>query len=254
MGQPKTLIWDCELKPNVVSAWSLFKPTIGINQIIEPAGIICFAWQWLGEDKTRFSSEWDATGHSGMIAKLHSLFDEADVIAGYNSTGFDNKHANAEFLVAGLTPPSPYKQVDLYREVRKNFNLPSRKLDYICTRLGLGSKVAHSGMGLWNEVVRPSSVKSGKAARAKMREYCMGDVDLTVDLYRILEPWLMPGINAGLFTDEDEPVCTNCGSKELQRRGWAYTTHLRYRRFQCQSCFRWLKSKTAEKSSELRPV
>ena len=248
----KTLIWDCELKPNVVSAWSLFKPTIGINQIIEPAGIICFAWRWLGEDKTRFSSEWDSSGHDGMIRKLHDLFNEADVVAGYNSAGFDNKHANAEFLTAGLAPPAPYRQIDLYREVRRNFNFPSRKLDYICTRLGLGSKVAHSGMGLWNEVLRPSSVAAGKAAKSKMREYCMTDVDLTVDLYRILEPWLTPGVNAALFVDDDMPRCSNCGSAELQRRGWAYTTHLRYRRYQCNQCLRWLRSKRSEKVAEMR--
>ena len=254
MAGPKTLVWDCELKPNVVSAWSLFKPTIGINQIIEPAGIICFAWRWLGEEKTHFISEWDSGGYEGMIRKLHSLMDEADVVAGYNSQGFDNKHANAAFLLSNLAPPSPYKQVDLYREVRRNFNLPSRKLDYICTQLGLGSKVSHSGMSLWNEVVRPSSVKAGKEARATMKRYCMADVDLTVDLYRILEPWLTPGVNAGLFTDEDEPVCTNCGSADLQRRGWAYTTHLRYRRFRCNGCSRWLRSKRSERVAELRPV
>lgn len=253
MVGPKTLIWDCELKPNVVSAWSLFKPTIGINQIIEPSGIICFAWRWMGEKKTEFSSEWDG-GHAKMVKTLHKLFDEADVVAGYNSTGFDNKHANAEFLWAGLAPPAPYKQIDLYREVRRHFNMPSRKLDYICTRLGLGSKVSHSGMGLWNDVLRPESKEAGVKARKLMERYCRQDVDLTTDLYRILEPWLSPGVSAGLFTDEDDPVCTNCGSGDLQRRGWAYTTSLRYRRFQCQSCLRWLRSKNSEKTAELRPL
>lgn len=253
MDGPKTLIWDCELKPNVVSAWSLFKPTIGINQIIEPAGIICFAWRWHGEAKTRFCSEW-GDGYSGMISKLHGLFSDADVIAGYNSTAFDNKHANAAFVLEGLAPPAPYKEIDLYREVRKNFNFPSRKLDYIATQLGLGGKVAHSGMGLWNEVLRPSTASSGRQARALMKKYCMTDVDLTVDLYDILLPWLSPGVNAGLFIDEDDPACTNCGSRELQRRGWAYTTHARYRRYQCQACLRWLRSKRCERTGELRPV
>jgi hypothetical protein len=250
---PKTLIWDCELKPNVVSAWSLFKPMIGINQVIEPAGIICFAWRWHGQKKTHFLSEWD-DGYSVMVGKLHDLFDEADVVAGFNSNSFDNKHANAAFVLEGLAPPSPYKQVDLYREAKKHFNFPSRKLDYIATQLGLGSKVQHSGMSLWNEVLRPSTDESGRKARALMRRYCIGDVDLTADLYDRLLPWVTPGVSAGLFVDESEPVCTNCGSADLNRRGYAYTTVARYRRFQCRNCLRWLRSKSSDKVSELRPV
>lgn len=256
MGEtPKTLIWDCELKPNVVSAWSLFKPTIGINQIIEPAGIICFAWRWHGEKKTGFSSEWD-DGYSGMIEQLHSLFSEADVVAGFNSTSFDNKHANAAFVTEGLAPPAPYRQVDLYREARKHFNFPSRKLDYLAGTLGLGNKVQHSGMSLWNEVVRPSSEESGRKARALMKKYCIGDVDLTVDLYDRMLPWLSPGVNAALVADDDDSVlrCTNCGSDKVQRRGFAYTTAARYRRFRCSDCLKWLRSKSSDRIAELRPV
>lgn len=252
MSKPKTLIWDCELKPNIVSAWSLFKPVIGIGQLIEPARIICFAWRWHGEKKTNFSSEWDDS-YSGMVKKLHNLFSSADVVAGFNSNSFDNKHANAAFLLEGLAPPSPYKQVDLYREARKHFALPSRKLDYIVQELGIGAKTPHSGMNLWNEVVRPSSDESGAKNRALMRTYCENDVDLTVELYDRLLPWLTPGVCAGLMS-EDELACTNCGSVEVHRRGWAYTTAGRYRRFQCQSCLRWLRSARSDRVSELRPA
>lgn len=248
---PKTLIWDCELKPNVVSAWGLFKPTVAINQIIEPAGIICFAWRWYGEKRTKFASEWGEGGYSGMIARLHELFDAADVVAGYNSTGFDNKWANSAFLLEGLAPPSPYKQVDLYKEVRKNFNLPSRKLDYVAQQLGLGAKVAHSGMGLWNTVLRGEG-EAQERARKLMRKYCMTDVDLTVELYSQLLPWVSPGVSAGLFCDEDDPVCSNCGSANLQSRGFAYTTYLRYRRWQCQDCLRWLRSSRSEQTAKMR--
>lgn len=253
MSQPRTLIWDCELKPNVVSAWSLFKPTIGINQIIEPAGIICFAWRWHGEKKTGFSSEWD-DGYSAMVRKLHDLFSEADVVAGFNSTSFDNKHANAAFVVENLDPPAPYRQIDIYREARKQFNFPSRKLDYIAGVLGLGHKVQHSGMSLWNEVVRPSSEESGRKARALMKKYCIGDVDLTVDMYDRLLPWLTPGVNAGLVSDSDDPVCTNCGSSNVQRRGFGYTLAVRYRRFRCMDCAKWLRSRSSDRVAELRPL
>jgi len=249
---PRTLIYDIELAPNVVSTWSLFQPRVGINQIIEPSRIICFAYRWLGEKKTRFASEWD-DGYSQMIARLHALFDEADVVCGFNSVSFDDKHARAAFLVEGLAPPAPFKQLDLFREVRRQFNFPSRKLDYLCQRLGLGSKVKHTGQELWNEVLRPSSEESGVKARKLMERYCKTDVDLTVELYDTLSAWLSPALNAGLFVDSDEPVCPSCGSA-VQRRGWAYTTHLRYRRFYCSGCHRWSRAKSCDVSAELRPA
>lgn len=252
MSQPKTLIWDCELKPSIVSTWTLFKPMISIDKIIESAGIICLAYKWQGSDKTEFTSEW-GDGYSKMIATLHSLFEEADVVCGYNSTAFDVKHANAAFLLEGLSPPAPYKQLDLYLEVKKRFNFPSRKLDYICQRLGLGNKVHHSGQQLWNEVLRPTTEESGREARALMQRYCSTDVDLTSDLYDKLYPWLKVPINAGLFVNEDDPCCPACGGP-IQSRGYAYSTHLRYKRFFCPDCRSWSRGKRCDKTTELRTV
>jgi len=255
---PRTLVYDLELSPNVVSSWSLWNVNIGISQIIESQRIICFAYRWLGDgSKTGFRSEW-GDGYSEMISHLHSLFNEADVVCGYNSVGFDDKHSRAAFLTEGLSPPSPFKQLDLYQEVKKQFNFPSKKLDYVCTRLGLGGKVKHTGQELWNEVLRPSSEASGLKARKLMEKYCKTDVDLTVGLYKSLYPWLKVPINAGLFVeDEDAPVCPACG-RDVQSRGWAYTSTARYRRFYCNpdvgGCTRWSRGKKLDKNSELRSV
>jgi hypothetical protein len=251
MSGPRTLVYDIELAPNIVSAWNLFNTTISMNQIIEPCRIICFAWRWVGEKKTHFSSEW-TDGYSEMVATLHALFEQADVVCGYNSVGFDDKHARAAFLTEGLAPPSPFKQLDLYQQIKRQFNFPSKKLDYICQRLGLGHKVQHSGQSLWDEVLRPSSEDSGRKARNLMAKYCKTDVDLTADLYDLLYPWLKVPINAGLFVDDDEPCCRACGNKDVQRRGWAYTTDARYRRYYCPACHRWARGKNCDKMAELR--
>lgn len=254
MSKPKILIYDLELRPITVSTWSLFRPMIGINQIIDRGGIICFAYRWYGEKKAHVVTEWEPGGYSDMIAKLWSLFDEADAVCGFNNIGFDDKHSKAAFILEGLTPPSPFRQIDLLRVVRKHMNLPSRKLDYVSQQLGLGSKIKHSGMDLWNECVRPTTEESGRKARALMSKYCKQDVNLTYELYEKLLPWIDNGINAGLYMDDDVPLCVNCGSDKLQRRGFAYTAAVRYRRFQCQSCFKWLRSKSMEKTTELRPA
>lgn len=253
MSGPKTLVLDLETAPNIVSAWSLFKTTISINQILTPGRVICVGAKWVGDRTAKLFSEWDDDGHQGMIEAAWHLVNEADAIVSYNGIGFDRKWLNVEFLQAGLAPPSPAKDIDLLQTTRKQFMLPSRKLDYVAQTLNLGSKTSHSGMGLWNSVLHGEGEEREKARRL-MAKYCKQDVNLTEKLYLELLPWIDGHVNAGLFTDEDDPVCTNCGSGDLQRRGWAYTTHLRYRRFQCNSCMRWLRSKKSEKVAELRPA
>lgn len=249
----RILIYDLELAPNIVRAWSLFKPTIAINQIVEPTRIICFSYRWYGEKKSHIVTEWD-DGYENMIRRLWSLFDEADAICGYNSIGFDDKHSKAAFFLQGLTPPSPYRQIDLLRVVRKHMNLPSRKLDYVCQALGLGSKVKHSGMELWNNVIDPPDEETGRKARKLMAKYCRQDVDLTHDLYVKLLPWIDNGANAGLYLDDANPHCTSCGSGKVQRRGFAYTAACRYQRYQCMDCKKWLRSRRMDSTVDMRPT
>jgi transposase-like protein len=36
--------------------------------------------------------------------------------------------------------------------------------------------------------------------------------------------------------------CPNCGSVDIERRGYAYTTVSRFQRFVCKSCGKWSRS------------
>ena len=82
----KILLLDCETSPMSVYAWSLFKPHISINQIQDTSRTLCVAYKWLGEKKTHFLSEWT---HEDMIAQLHELLSEADIVITYNGNRFD---------------------------------------------------------------------------------------------------------------------------------------------------------------------
>lgn len=245
---------DIETRPNEVYSWSLWNQNHSTSQIIKPAGILSFAAKRLDKKAVEFHADWDENGHDGMIRRLHEIYDEADGIISYNGAKFDSKWIKGEFALAGLNPPSPLKEIDLLRTVRKNFNFPSRKLDYVAQQLGLGGKVQHSGQALWNECLRPTSEASGKRARALMRKYNIGDVKLTEQLYYRLLPWIDPGVNVALFADDGDPRCINCGSDHIQSRGYAYTTAVRYRRYQCQACGKWLRSRRMESTTPLRNV
>lgn len=248
---PKILVLDLETAAATVETFSLFKTTIGIGQIIDPVRVICFAARWHGEKKTMFHAEWDSS-HKDMISEAYELINEADFVVGWNSKGFDMKHLKAEFLKYGFSPPAPYRDIDLMLIARKNFRLMSNKLDWYAQQLGVGAKVKNGGMELWRELARPESEASLAKARKLMKKYNVADVDLTDELFKVMRPWI-DGVNVGLYVDDDKPVCPNCGSDKLQRRGWAYLTAGRYRRFRCE-CGRWCRDKSRESTTDMRFV
>ena len=191
----KTLFLDIETTPMQVYTWGLFDQNISINQIIKSTEMLCFGARWLGEKKVIFKSV-HHDGKKAMLEDLHKIMDEADVLVGWNSAGFDHKHINREFLENGMKPPSPVKDLDLMSITKSNFLFPSNKLDYVAQKLGVGSKVKHSGFSLWIKCMEGDE-KSWK----EMKAYQIQDVNLLVDLYDILIPWF---VTAGRVSSKEK--------------------------------------------------
>ncbi len=231
----KILFLDIETKPAVVSAWQTRDVNVAVNQIIRRGSIMCWAAQWYGSEDVIFDSEWTSS-YKKMIKHMHDLLNEADAVCHYNGTSFDMKELNRAFLLLKLPPPSPYKNIDLYRVVRQNFRFISNKLENISIELGIGEKVKHSGMHLWNDVE-----KKDPEARRMMEEYNRQDTALLIDLFEKLKPWLKNhSLNHNMFTDK--MVCPTCGSIKLQKRGYQKNHSYTYQRYQCQECATWFKS------------
>ena len=87
----RELIIDIETSPNLAYVWGLFKQNVALNQIEDTGEVISFAAKWRGEKKVHFASTYH-DGKEGMLDSAHALLDEADVVIGYNSKGFDMKH------------------------------------------------------------------------------------------------------------------------------------------------------------------
>lgn len=235
----KVLYLDIETAPTVADVWSLRDLSVGINQIKVQPRTIAFGYKWEGQKRAKFVSEYH-DGHQAMIEKAHELLDEADAMCGYNSQGFDAKHLNAEFVEAGLTPPSPYKHMDLYKVVRANFRWPSYKLQYVLTRLDLGSKLSHTGHSMWTDCLGDDEERKAKAW-ALMSRYCRQDVDVLPALKERLTPWLGNGFSPALYSPTGELACQKCGSSDLQSRGVAYTASRAYPQFRCNPCGGWTR-------------
>ena len=251
----RILTLDIETKPHLVYCFDIWNQNIGIEQIKEPGGTICWAARWLGEEKVRFASVFH-DGLEAMLRGIWDLLDEADVVMTYNGRKFDIPHLNRMFVVDGFGPPSPYQQIDLYMAVRKKFNFPSKKLDYICRELEVGRKVQHNGFPLWR-----GCMDGDPKAWAKMKRYNKRDVRLTEEVHDIIQPWIPSIPSHGAYDepifDEDGarvPVCPACGSTSLQPRGYAYTAQSKFPRYVCGDCGKWSRGTSREAKSNIVSV
>lgn len=245
----KTLLIDIETTPNLAHVWSLWQQNVGLSQLLESAELLCFAAKWHGAKRVEFASQFHDGKHE-MVERAHRLLDEADVVMHYNGTSFDMPHLNREFVQSGMEPPSPYKQVDLLRAVKRRFRFPSNKLDYVLRALDLPGKVGHAGHELWVKCMA-----GDPKAWNQMRRYNRRDVTALEDLAERLRPWI-PGLpNAALYSGEGhEDACPGCGSTELEKRGYAYTQTSAFQQYKCKGCGRWCRGGKALFKVDLREV
>lgn len=229
----KILALDIETAPNKAYVWGLYNQNIGINQIDEPGYVMCWAAKWLDDDKMMFASI-HKDGAKKMLAKIHKLLDQADAVLTYNGQKFDLPTLNREFLVEGMLPPSPYKHIDLYQTAKRMFRFVSNKLDWIVRSLGIGAKVKHQGHDLW-----AACMSGDKEAWKQMEEYNRMDVTIMEKLYHKMLPWLDRHPSHGSVNGD--ACCPKCGSQNLQMRGYAITTTMKYRRYQCKECGGWAR-------------
>lgn len=236
---PKVLFYDIETRPIVAEVWGLRDQNIGLNQIRETGGVLCFSAKWLGKSGVEFYSDW-THGHKGMLDAMHRLWGEADAICGYNNDSFDNKHMRAEFIKNGMEPPPPVASIDLYKTVRSQFRFDSNKLDFVSRQLGIGNKVKHQGHSLWTEVLQGDT-----KAQKMMERYCKQDARLTEALYKKLRPYIANHPNLGIGYGDS---CPACGSLSVQKAGNRYSRMYVTQRLHCTDCGHWYKGKSTRRA------
>jgi DNA polymerase elongation subunit (family B) len=242
----KILALDIETTPNLAHVWQLWNiNNVSLTQLQASSELLCFSAKWIGSSTVKFYSEWEH-GKQAMVQTAHELLDEADVALHYNGKRFDIPYLNKEFVTAGLTPPSPYQQIDLYQTVKRRFKFPSNKLDYVAQALGLEGKVSHTGHELWVKVMA-----GDEDARALMREYNERDTVLLEELYEKLLPWIPSHPNVALHAGK-ELCCTSCGSSKLQPRESSYTALSKFDQFQCLKCGSWMRNVTRAAGTTMR--
>jgi hypothetical protein len=231
----KILVYDIETAPNL--GWYYDKWREG-NIIKGEADwyMLCFAYKWLGTDTVhtvalpdfdRYSK--DPANDRDVVTELHRLFCEADVTVTHNGVSFDNKKANARFLVHRLPPPPPRKEIDTLQVARRQFGFTSNSLADLCRVLGLPAK-GDPGKGTWF-----GCMNGDMRAWARMQKYNAQDVKILEKLYLRLRPWMVNHPNLNAYGDRPAS-CPRCGHDKLIRRQWKYAGVTRRCQFQCTKC------------------
>lgn len=230
--KPKILVIDIETKPAKSYHWRFFKENIGVDQNIEPGGIICFGAKWFGNNEMFFHSEW-GDGHQEMIVAAWRLINEADAVVTFNGDRFDIPKLTGEFLLAGLPPAPPVASIDLIKTIKYKFGFDMNRLAFVAPLLKVGEKMKHEGFDLWVKVM-----DGDEKAQRKMERYCSRDVRITDRLYKKIRPYI---INHPALRSLGSAACPKCQSRKTQKRGLYRTACYHFQRFQCQDCGGWFK-------------
>jgi len=234
---PKILILDIETIPLTAYTWGLFDQNIALNQIKDEWAILSFAAKWL-DDKHIFymdqRKEKNIRNDKKLLKALWKLMDESDIILTQNGISFDIKKINARFLLNGMNPPSPSRQIDTLRIMRKNFALTSNKLEFatkaLCKKYKKLTNRKYSGFTLWSECM-----KGNQSAFKELEVYNKYDILSLQELYvDHLRKW-DTSINFSVYNDSNKPVCS-CGSTKIHKHQ-IYTNNIgRFQKYKCQNC------------------
>lgn len=232
---PKILFFDLETAASRGEYFDRSKE-YNIVRVTQDWFILMFSYKWLDEKTVHTESLWDY-GYNpkkpddwAVVEKLWLLFNQADVVVAHNGDNFDMKKSNTRFVVHGLKPPSPYRQIDTKKIAKKYFGFESNKLDELGRQLGLGRKLETGGYALW-EGCRDGDPASWKT----MAKYNKQDVVLLEQVYLRLRGWHKTHPNLSFFT-RNHAECTICHSEDIKRDGLEYYRGAVAQRYQCNDC------------------
>lgn len=241
--KPKILFADLEVSPSLGYTWTKWQTNI--IQFEKEWVLLSFSAKWAGgKHITKCLADYPgykpgSEDDKQLVVDLWNLLDEADIVVGHNWRKFDDKKANVRFMEHGLLPPRPYKVVDTLASAKKRFSYLSNKLDDLGQKLGVGRKVKTGGFETWL-----GCMQGDEKAWQLMKKYNKGDVELLIKVYEKLLPWIGDHPHVGILANLEDS-CRNCGSTNLQRRGFSVTATGRRQRFQCQNptCGTWMTGK-----------
>lgn len=243
----KILIVDIETSPIRAYTWGLWQQNIYLDQIISNWFMLTWSAKWLGQEEIMSAKltpgEVILEDDRRIVVRLWKLLDECDILVAHNGNSFDIPKMNSRFLVHGLNPPSPYKQVDTKVIAKNQFGFSSNKLQALAEIFGYEGKF-DTDFDLW-----AGCMQGDPESLAYMEEYNKQDVLVLENVYLKLRKYAKGHPNLDLYVDQEEATCPHCGSKHLHlmEDKYFYTQAVRYNTFRCEDCGAVSRSKVGVK-------
>lgn len=248
--KPKVIVLDIETSPILADVWGLWKNNVGLNQVRKNSEVLSYAAKDLGSDDIRYM---DRERHSEkvILKALMRELDRADIIIAHNGDKFDIPKIQGRALVHRIKPSSPFKTIDTLKVARREFGMPSNKLEFLLHVFGCKKqklkKREFIGHELWTECL-----KNNPKAWAEMKLYNTTDITSLEELYFAMRPYIKNHPNIGIYLESPETVCPKCGSSNVVKRGFAYTNLSKFQRFQCKDCGGYGRMRTNLVDKEVR--
>lgn len=233
---PRILLFDVETAPMRAYVWSRWKQDIHLNQTISEWFMIAWSAKWLYADEiigdVLTSDEAIQEDDSRIVKHLWELINEADIVIAYNGRRADIPWMNSRFIVHNLLPPKPYFLIDPIETAKKQFGFSSNKLDALAGYFGIEHKL-NTDFNLWKDCM-----EGNEEALYYMLEYNKKDVLILEEVYLRLRPWIKSHPNIGNYVSSTVPVCSICGSEQLELiHGQYYFTNVgKYALYRCKDC------------------
>ena len=238
--EPKIAIIDIETAPILSYIWSIWKPAFGTNMMERGSYVLSWAAKWLGEDEVFCDALCYQTGYdpaneddSQMLEGIWNILDEADFVVAHNGDKFDIKRLNTRFLLAGMRPPSPFKQIDTLKMVKRCFAFDSNRLEHLLQEMYGFGKDDSGGFDTWR-----GCMQGDMEAWDKLLQYNKTDVTKLEKLYIDIRSWDKSHPNAATHAEaSDVPTCVSCSSENVSPTGKAVSTNAsKYDGYVCNDC------------------
>lgn len=251
---PRVLCIDLEISPSKFMGWSMFNAFYSVDQIDTEWFIMSYTAKWLGSDEVFYGDlrgKVEEEDDTQLLQELWALMDQADIVTGQNQRKFDIKKLNARMIMKGIDRPySPVKTEDTLDIAKRKFAFTSNKLEWLTKHLNVKyKKLDHgkfAGFKLWKECLAENP-----EAWDEMKEYNIHDVLSTEELWLKIRAWDDKSVNFALYLDDSDMMCA-CGSKDLSKDGYAYTSVSKFQQYRCNGCGKFMRGRKNLFSKEKR--
>jgi len=245
---PRILIVDIETAPMLAYLWNFWQKGVPHGAQESETYMLSWAAKWVGNDEVFAEYTTKGTTDIRLLEGLWLLLDEADFVVAHNGDKFDIKRINTQFLLAGMRPPSPYKQIDTLKMVKRCFAFDSNRLDYIVGLL-YGEGKEKVDFEMWRKCMQ-----GDERAFAELISYNKKDVVLLERLYLDIRAWDKSHPSAATHGSVSHlPVCTTCGSEDVYETDHTISTGVsKFRVWECGECGTQMRSRKNLISPEKR--